>query len=159
MKSYIIRQFKKFMKNANAKGFDKDYKQSNSSQFKSQDRGNKDAKDGGQYTIPSRPKCFGCQSFGFMKQECPTYLKSVRKSKALAVTLTDTEPETESNDSEDEGILSAFIAIVNPPEGITETVDDEEDLVVSKFEKMDEQDDIHTTYAKLYKVSKKHEKL
>ena len=26
MKSYIIRQFKKFIKNANAKGFDKDYK-------------------------------------------------------------------------------------------------------------------------------------
>ena len=27
MKSYITRQFKKFMKNANAKGFDKDRKQ------------------------------------------------------------------------------------------------------------------------------------
>ena len=60
MKSYITRQFKKFMKNANAKGFDKNHKQSSSSQFKSQDRGKKDAKDGGQYTIPSRPKCFGC---------------------------------------------------------------------------------------------------
>ena len=33
-KSYITRQFKKFMKNANVKGFDKDRKQSNSSQFK-----------------------------------------------------------------------------------------------------------------------------
>ena len=32
-------------------------------------------------------------------------------------------------------------------------------MVESKFEKMDEQDDIHTAYAKLYKVSKKHEKL
>ena len=31
MKSYITRQFKTFMKNANAKGFDKDRKQSNSS--------------------------------------------------------------------------------------------------------------------------------
>ena len=30
MKSYIIRQFKKFMKNANAKGFDKDHRQSSS---------------------------------------------------------------------------------------------------------------------------------
>ena len=36
MKSYITRQFKKFMKNANAKGLDKDRKQSSSSQFKSQ---------------------------------------------------------------------------------------------------------------------------
>ena len=31
MKSYITRQFKKFMKNAKAKGFDKDCKQSSSS--------------------------------------------------------------------------------------------------------------------------------
>ena len=29
----------------------------------------------------------------------------------------------------------------------------------SKFKKMDDQDDIHTTYAKLYKVFEKHEKL
>ena len=35
MKSYITRQFKKFMKNANRKGFSKDHKQSSSSQFKS----------------------------------------------------------------------------------------------------------------------------
>ena len=31
MKSYIIRQFKKFMKNANTRGLDKDHKQSTSS--------------------------------------------------------------------------------------------------------------------------------
>ena len=53
MKSYITRQFKKFMKNANGKGFDKDCRQSSSSQFKSQDKGKKNAKDGGQYTISS----------------------------------------------------------------------------------------------------------
>ena len=29
----------------------------------------------------------------------------------------------------------------------------------SKFEKMDDQDDIHTAYEKLYKISEKHEKL
>ena len=51
MKSYIIRQFKKFMKNANAKEFDKNRKQSNSSQFKSQDKRKKDARDDGQYTV------------------------------------------------------------------------------------------------------------
>ena len=39
MKFYITRQFKKFMKNANAKGFDKDHKQSRLSQFKNQDKG------------------------------------------------------------------------------------------------------------------------
>ena len=46
MKSYITKQFKKFMKNANGKGFDKDRRQSSSSQFKNQDKGKKDARDG-----------------------------------------------------------------------------------------------------------------
>ena len=94
-----------------------------------------------------------------MKQECPTYLKSIGKGKALAATLSYTEPEIESDDSDDEGILSAFIAIVDLAEGIVKAVDEEEDLVEAKFEKMDDQDDIHTAYAKLYKVSEKHEKL
>ena len=147
------------MKNTNVKGFDKDRKQSSSSQFKNQDRRKKDAKDGSRYTIPSRPKCFECQGFGHMKQECPTYLKSIGKNKALAATLSDIKPETESDDNDDEGILSTFTTTIDPTEGITEIVDDEEDSVESKFEKMDEQDDIHTAYAKLYKVSKKHEKL
>ena len=158
MKSYITRQFKKFMKNANAKGFDKDREQSNSSQFKSQDKGKNDARDGSQYTVPLGPKCFRCQGFGHMKQECPTYLKTIGKSNALAGTLSDTEPKDDF-DNEDDRILNAFTAIVNPIEGIVEDVDEEEELVESKFEKMDEQNDIHIAYAKLYKVLKKHEKL
>ena len=46
IKSYITRQFKKFMKNVNAKGFEKDRRQSSYSQSKSQDKGKKDARDG-----------------------------------------------------------------------------------------------------------------
>ena len=94
-----------------------------------------------------------------MKQECPTYLKTIGKSKTLAVILSDTEPKDDSEDKNDEGILNAFTATVNPIEGIVEEVDEEEDFMESKFEKMDERDDIHTAYVKLYKVSKKHEKL
>ena len=157
MKSYITRQFKKFMKNANAKGFDKDRKQS-SSQFKSQDKRKKDARDGCQYTVPSGPKCFRCQGLIHVKQERPTYLKTISKSKALATTLSDTEPEDDSN-NEDDGFLNAFTTTVNPTEGIVEDVDEEKELVESMFEKMDEQDDIHIAYAKLYKVLEKHEKL
>ena len=79
------------------------------------------------------PKCFGCQGFGHMKQKCPTYLKSIGKSKAFAATLSDTELEDDSN-NEDDGILNAFTATVNPTDGIVE----EEELVKSKFEKMDD---------------------
>ena len=93
-----------------------------------------------------------------MKQECPAYLKTIGKSKALAATLSDTEPENDF-DNEDDGILNAFTATVNPTKGIVEDVDEEEELVESKFEKIDEQDDVYTTYAKLYKVLKKHKKM
>ena len=82
-----------------------------------------------------------------MKQECTTYLKTIRKSKALVATLSDIEPEDDSY-NEDDGILNAFTTTVNPTERIVEDVDEEEELVKSKFEKMDEQDDIHTAYAK-----------
>ena len=50
-----------------------------------------------------------------MKHECPTYFKSIGKSKALAATLNDIEP-VEDSDNEDDGILNAFTATVNPNE-------------------------------------------
>ena len=64
-----------------------------------------------------------------MKHECPTYLKSIWKSNALATTLSDIKPEEDSN-NEDDKILNAFTDIVNPTDGI-----EEEELVESKFEK------------------------
>ena len=137
MKSYITRQFKKFMKNANGKGFDKDRRQSNSSQFKSQDKRKKDARDGSQYIVPAGPKCFGCQGFGHMKQECPTYLKSIGKNKAFAAMLSDTKAEDDSN-NENEGILNAFTTTINPTNGIVEDIVEEKELVESKFKKMDD---------------------
>ena len=85
-------------------------------------------------------------------------LKSIGKSKALAATLSDTEPEDDSN-NEDDGILNVFTATINPTDGIVEDVVEEEELVESKFKKMDDQYDIHTTYEKLYKLFEKYEKL
>ena len=92
-----------------------------------------------------------------MKQECPTYLKFIGKSKALAATLSDIELKVDFDNSDQEGIVSAFIVTIESLEEAVELVDEEEDLMESKFEKMDEQDDIHIAYSKLYKVSKKHE--
>ena len=53
-----------------------------------------------------------------MKQECPTYLRTIGKSKVLVATLSDSELEDESNDNDDEGILNAFTATVDPTEGL-----------------------------------------
>ena len=73
--------------------------------------------------------------------------------------MSDTESEIELDNNDDENILNVFTVIVDPTEGVTETVDNEKDLVDSKFEKMVDQDDIYTAYTKLYKVFEKHEKL
>ena len=83
---------------------------------------------------------------------------TIRKSKVLAATLSNTEPE-DDYDNEDDRILNTFTTTVNPTDGIVEDVVEEKELVESKFEKMDDQDDIHTTYEKLCKLFEKHEKL
>ena len=108
--------------------------------------------------FPSDQNALGVKASVTWNKSALRISRPLGKSKALASTLSDTEPENDS-DNEDDGILNAFTATINPTEGIVEDVDEEEELVESKFKKMDEQDDIHTTYAKLYKVSKKHEKL
>ena len=73
-----------------------------------------------------------------MKQECPTYLKSFGKSKALDATLSDTEPNANSDDSDQKGIVSAFIETIDSPKEAVELIDEEKKLMESKFEKMDE---------------------
>ena len=133
-KSYITRQFKKFLKHANVKTSDKDCKQSRFSQFKSQEKGKREFKNDGQgNNVLVGPKCFECQGFGHMKQECPTYLKSIGKSKALATTLSDTELEVDSNDSDQDGIVNAFIATVESLKEGVELIDEEEELIESNF--------------------------
>ena len=96
-KSYITRQFKKFIKNANVKSNDRDHKQPRFSQCKTQEKFKRESKEGGQSSnIPTSPKCYGCQRYGHMKPEYPTYLKLIGKSKALAATLSDTKPDVDS---------------------------------------------------------------
>ena len=88
-----------------------------------------------------------------MKLECPTYLMPIGKRKTLAATLSDTEPKADSEDSDQEGIVSIFTATIDSSKEF------EEDLIEYKSEEMDEKDTIHTIYSKLYKNSEKHEKL
>ena len=58
---------------------------------------------------------------------------TIGKSKALAATLSNTKSKDDS-DNQDDGILNAFTATVNPTNGIVEDVVEEEKLVESKFE-------------------------
>ena len=59
------------------------------------------------------PQCFGCQGYGHMKSECPTYLKS--KGKAMAVTFSNDEVSDDESKCDDDGNFITFTttAVVN----------------------------------------------
>ena len=73
--------------------------------------------------------------------------------------MSDTELKANSDESDQDGIVSAFTATAEVLREVVELIDEEEELMESKFEKMDERDDIYTAYFILNKVSEKHEKL
>ena len=52
--------------------------------------------------------------------------------------MSDTEPEIDSDENDQDGIVSAFTATVESPEEAVELIDKEEELIESKCEKMDE---------------------
>lgn len=73
--------------------------------------------------------------------------------------MSDTELEGNSKDSDQEGIVNAFTTTIDSSKESEALIDEEEDLMESKFEGMDEKYDIHTAYSKLYKNFEKHEML
>ena len=52
--------------------------------------------------------------------------------------MSDTELKANSDDSDQDGIVSAFTTTIESPKEVVELIDEEEELIESKFEKMDE---------------------
>ena len=63
------------------------------------------------------PQCFGCQGYGHMKSECPTYLKS--KGKAMVVTLSDDKISDDKSKCDEDGNFIAFTTTVVVNESIS----------------------------------------
>ena len=63
------------------------------------------------------PRCFGCQGYGHMKSEYPTYLKS--KGKAMAVTLSDCEVSDDESECDEDGNFIVFTATTIVSESIS----------------------------------------
>ena len=53
-------------------------------------------------------QCFGCQGYGHVKSECPTFLRS--KGKAMVVTLSDDEVYDHESGSDGDGNFITFTA-------------------------------------------------
>ena len=92
------------------------------------------------------PQCFGCQGYGHMKSECPTYLRS--KGKAMAVTLIDNEVFDNEFGSDEDGNFITFTvtAVVDESVAVEENISDGE---------LSEDADLQEAYNKLCKVAAK----
>ena len=92
------------------------------------------------------PQCFGCQGYGHMKFECPTYLKS--KGKAMALTLSENEVSDDEFGCDEDGNFIAFTAtaIVSESVSAKENPSDGE---------LSEDADLQKAYNKLCKVAAK----
>ena len=53
-------------------------------------------------------QCFGCLGYGYVKSECPIFLRS--KGKAMTVTLSDDEVFDHESGSNEDGNFITFIA-------------------------------------------------
>ena len=91
-------------------------------------------------------QCFGCQGYGHMKSECPTFLRS--KGKVMTVTLSDDEVSDNESGNDEDGNFIAFTAtaVVDESVVIDENPSDGE---------LSKSADLQEAYNKLCKVAAK----
>ena len=87
--------------------------------------------------FPSNQSASNVKALDTWNKNAQRISRPLGKVRPIAATLSDTEPEDDSN-NEGDGISNALTTTINPTEGIVEEVDEEEDSVESKFEKIDE---------------------
>ena len=98
--AFLVKNFKNFLRNNNRRARDKNtveptnFRKSNPTKVNNTEKSREKVGQSSNNSIS--PQCFGCQAYGHMKSECPTYLKS--KGEAMAVTLSDDEVSDDESD-------------------------------------------------------------
>ena len=91
--AYLNKNFKNFLRNNNKKARGKNtakprnFRRNDLTKVNSTEKPKEKASQSSNNSMSSQ--CFGCQGYGHMKSEYPTYLRS--KGKAMVVTLSDDE--------------------------------------------------------------------
>ena len=128
--AYLAKNFRNFLKNSNrkARGTNtaepRNFRKNDPTKINNNDKPRK--KVGQSSNNSMGPQCFGCQGYGHMKSECPTYLKS--KGKAMVITLSDDEVSDNESGCNEDGNFIAFTAttVVNESMSIEENPSDGE---------------------------------
>ena len=134
--AYLTKNFRNFLRNNNrrAKGKNnvklRNFKRNEPTKVNNTDKSKE--KVGQTSSNSLGQQCFGCQGYGHVKSECPTFLRS--KGKAMAVTFSDDEVSDHESGSDEDRNFIAFIATAvvdesivveeNPSDGeLSESVD------------------------------------
>ena len=108
--AYRAKNFRNFLRNNNRRARDKynaetkNFKKNEPTKFNNADK--LEEKVGQTSSNSLGQQCFGCQGYGHVKSECPTFLRS--KGKTMAVTLSDDEVFDHKSGSDEDGDFFAF---------------------------------------------------
>ena len=141
--AYLAKNFRNFLRNNNRRARDKNtvelrnFRKNDPTKVNNTKKPREKVGQSSNNSMGSQ--CFGCQGYGHMKSECPTYLKS--KGKAMVVTLSDDEISDDEFGCDEDGNFIAFTsnAVVN------ESVFAEENLSDGK---LSEDADLQEAYKK-----------
>ena len=110
--TYLAKNFRNFLRNNNRRARGKNTAEPRNFRRNDPIKVNNTEKPKEKIGQPSNntmgQQCFGCQGYGHVKSECPTFLRS--KGKAIAVTLSDDEVSDNESSSDEEGNFVTFIA-------------------------------------------------
>ena len=148
--AYLAKNFRNFLRNNNRRARGKNITKFRNFRMNDPTKVNSTEKPKEKLGQPSNysmgPQCFGCQRYGHMKSECPTYLRS--KGKVMAVILSDDEVSDDESDCDKDGNFIAFTvtAVVNESVFAKENPSDGE---------LSEDANLQEAYNKLCKVATK----
>ena len=148
--AYLVKNFRNFLKNNNKKARGKNNVKPRNFRRNDPTKVNNTEKPKEKVSQTSNnsmgQQCFGCQGYGHVKSECPTFLRS--EGKDMAVTLSDDEVFDHESDSNENGNFIAFTA--------TAVVDKSVLVKENPFDrKLSKSADLQETYNKLCKVAAK----
>ena len=110
--AYLAKNFRNFLRNNNrrARGRNnaehKNFKKNEPTKINNAEKSKENVGQSSSNSLGQQ--CFGCQGYGYMKSECPTFLRS--KGKVMAVTLSDGEVSDHEFESDEDGNFFAFTA-------------------------------------------------
>ena len=116
--AYIAKNFRNFLRNNNRRARNRNNADTKNVK-KNETTKNKNSKKSKDKVVQSSnnslgQQYFGCQGYGHLRSECPTYLRS--KGKTMAVTRSGDEVSDHESESDQEGNFMAFTTIVEVSE-------------------------------------------